>query len=102
MKPVHPKENEPRIFIGRTDAEAEGPVLWPPDAKRHLIGKDPAAGKDRRREEKGTTEGEVVGWHHQFNGHEFEQTPGDSEGQGSLACYSPSGCKESNMAVNTG
>ena len=82
------------MFIGSTDAEAETPILWPPDAKNQLIGKDPDAGKDRRWEEKGTTEDEMVGWHHGLNGHGFEQTLGDSGGQGSLACCSPWGRKE--------
>ena len=91
-QPVKPKGNQPWIFIGRTDAES--PIIWPPDAKSQLIGKDPDAGKDWRQEEKGTTEGEMAGWHHWLNGHEFEQTPGDSEGEGSLACCSPWGCKE--------
>ena len=81
IKPVHPKENQPWIFIGRTDAEA--PILWPPDAKSWLIGKDPDAGKDWRQEEKGMTEDEMVGWHHWLNGRECEQTPGNGEGQGS-------------------
>ena len=83
------------IVIGRTDAEAETPILWPPDAKTWLIGKDPEAGKDRRLEEKGMTEDEMVGWHHRLDGREFEQTPGVGDGQGSLACCSPRGCKES-------
>ena len=69
---VHPKGNQSWIFLGRTDAEAETPILWPSDAKNWLIWKDPDAGKDWRREEKGTTEDEMVGWHHQLNGHEFE------------------------------
>ena len=69
---VHPRGNQSWIFIGGTDAEAETPVLWPPDAKNWLIGKDPDAGKDWGQEEKGTTEDEIVGWHHQLNGHEFE------------------------------
>ena len=86
--PVNPKGNQPWIFIGRTDVEAKISILWPPDAKNWLIGKDPDAGKDWRQEEKGTTENEMVGWYHWLNGHEFEQTPGDSEGQGSLACFS--------------
>ena len=98
IQPVTLKENQSCIFVGRTDAEAETPVLWPPDAKSQLIGKDPDAGKNRRRVEKGATENEIVGWHHQLNGHEFEQVPGDSEGQGSLACCSPWGHKESDMA----
>ena len=82
------------IFIGRTDAEAETPILWPPDARNWLSGKDPDAGKDWRQEEKGTTEDEMVGWHHWLDGHEFEQTPGAGEGQGNLACCSPWGHKE--------
>ena len=71
IQPVHPKGNQSWIFIGRTDAEAETPILWPPDVKNGLIGKDPDAGKDWKLE-KGTTEDEMVGWHHQLNGHEFE------------------------------
>ena len=71
----------------RTDAEAEAPILWPSDAKSRLTRKDPDAGKDWRQEEKGTTEEAMVGWHHQLNGHEFEQTPGDDERQGNLACW---------------
>ena len=89
-KPVNPKGNQSRIFIGRTDAEAEAPILWLPDEKSQLIGKDPDAGKDRR-QEKGMTEDEMLGWHHQLNGHEFEQALGDSEGQTSLVCCSPWG-----------
>ena len=81
------------MFTGRTDAEA--PVLWPPDVKSRLIGKDPDAGKDWGQEEKGATEDEMVGWHHWLNGHEFEQTLGDGEGQGSLTHCSPRGHKES-------
>ena len=73
IQPVHPKENQSWIFTRRTDAEAETPILWPPDAKNWLISKDPVAGKDWRREEKGTTEDDMVGWHHRLNGHEFEQ-----------------------------
>ena len=95
-KPVNPKGNQSWIFIGRTDAEAEAeaPILWPPDANSQLIRKDPDAGKDWRYEEKGMTEEEMVGWQHQLNGHEFEQTPGVGDGQGSLVCCSPWGCKE--------
>ena len=85
------------IFIGRTDAEAETPTLWPPDAKKWFLGKDPDAGKDWRQEEKGTTEDEMVGWHHQLDGHKSEQAPGVGDGQGSLACCSPWGRKESDM-----
>ena len=87
IKPVKPKGNQPWIFIERTDAEA--PLLWPPDEKNQLIGKDPDAGKDWGQEEKRVTRGKMVGWHHWLNGHEFEQAQGDSEGQGSLACCSP-------------
>ena len=87
-------EDQLWVFIGRTDAEAETLVLWPPDVKSWLIGKDPDAGKNWRQEEKGTAENAMVGWHHWLSGHEFEQTLGDSEGQGSLACCSPWGCKE--------
>ena len=83
-KPVSPKGNQPWIFTGRTGAEAEAPVLGPPDVKSWFIGKDPDAGKDWGQEEKEATEDEIVGCHHQFNGHELEQTPGDSEGQGRL------------------
>ena len=80
-----------------TDAEGEAPILWLPDLKSQFAGKDPDAGKDRR-QEKGTTEDEMVGWHHQFNGHEIEQALGDVEGQESLACCSPWSCKESDTA----
>ena len=93
IKPVSPKGNQPWKFIGRTDAEA--PILWPPDVQSQLIAKDPDAGKDWGQKEKGVTENEMVGWHHWLNGHEFKQIPGDSEGQESLACCSPWGCKES-------
>ena len=88
IKPINPKVNQLWIFIGRTDAESEAPILWPPDAKNWLTGKDPDAGKDWRQEEKGTTEDEMVGWHHWLNGHEFEQTPEVGDGQGSLALQS--------------
>ena len=93
IKPVNPKGNQPWIFIRKTDAEAL--ILWPPDEKSWLIGKDPDAGKDWG-QETGGTEDEMVGWHHRLNGHEFVQTLGDSEGQVSLACCSPWGHKESN------
>ena len=83
------------MFTGRTDVEAETPILWPPDAKSWLIWKDPDAGKDWRQEEKGMTEDETVGWHHRLNGHESEWTPGAGDGQGGLACCSPWGHKES-------
>ena len=94
---VHPKGDLSWVFIGWTDAEAKTPILWPPDAKSWLIWKDPDAGKDWRQEDKGTTEDEMVGWHHLLNGHEFEQTPGVGDRQGSLACCSPWGHKESDM-----
>ena len=97
IKPVNPKGNQPWIFTGRTDDEAEAPILWPPDAKSQIIGKDPDAGKDWGQEEKGMTEDEMVGWHHQLNGHESEQILEDSEGPGRLACCSPWGHKESEM-----
>ena len=80
IQPVNPKGNQSWIFFGRTDAEAETPILWPPDAKRWLIWKDPDAGKDQRQEEKGTTEDEMVGCHHRRDGHEFEQAPGVGDG----------------------
>ena len=89
-----PKGNQSWLFIGRTDAEAESQILWPPDVKNWFTGKDPDAGKDWRQEEKGTTEDEMVGWHHQLNGYEFEQAPGVGDGQGSLACCSPWGRKQ--------
>ena len=85
------------MLIGRTDAEAEVPTLWPPDAKSRLIGKDSDAGKDWRQEKKGMTEDKMVGWHPWLKGHEFEQSSGDDEGQGSLVCCSPGGHKESDM-----
>ena len=94
-QPVHPKGNQSWIFIEWIDAEAEAPIFWPPDVKSWLIGKDHDAGKDWRQEEKGATEDEIVGWHHQLNGFEFEQAPGIGEGQGSLACCSPWGHKMS-------
>ena len=97
IKPVNPKGNQSWIFIGRTDAKAETPVLWPPHAKSWLIGKDSGAGKDWRQEEKGTTGDEMVGWHRRLDGHEFEQAPGVGDGQGSLACCSPWGRKEPHM-----
>ena len=95
IKTVNPKGNQPWIFTGRTDAEAEASIFRPPDVKSWLTGKDPDPGKDWRQEEKGTTEDETVGWHHRLNGHEFERTPGDGEGRQSLVCCSPWGRKES-------
>ena len=100
IQPVHPKGNQSWIFIGRTDAEGETPILWPPDAKNWLIGKDRDAWKDWR-QEKGRTEDEIVGWCHQLDGHEFEQAPGVGGGQGSLVCCSPWGGKESFMTWAT-
>ena len=96
-QPVHPKGDQSWIFIERNDAEAETPRLWPPDAKSWLIWKDPDAGKDWRREEKGTTEDEMVGWRHRLNGLGFEKILGVGDGQGGLACWSPWGCKELDM-----
>ena len=97
IKPVNPNGNQPWIFIDRTDAEAEAPIVWPCDAKSWPTGKDPDAGKDWGQGEKGLTEDKMVGWHHRLNQHESEQTLGESEGQGSLACCSPWGHIESNM-----
>ena len=94
IKPVNPKGNQSWIFIGRTDTEAETPILWLPDVKNWLVGKDPDSGKDWRQEDKGITD-EMVGWHHRLDGHEFEQALGVGDGQGSLACCSPWGHKES-------
>ena len=91
IKPVIPKGNQSWIFIGRTDTKAETPIFWPPDVKNWLTGKDPDAGKDWRREEKGMTEDEMVGWHHRLNGYEFEQVSGLGDGQGGLVCCSPRG-----------
>ena len=97
IQPVHPKVDQSWVFIGKIDAEAETPIIWPPDLKSWLIGKDPDAGKAWGQEEKGVTEDEMFGWHYQLNGPELEQTPGDSEGQRSLACCSPWDCKELDM-----
>ena len=97
IQPVHPKGDQSWVFIGRTDAEAETPILWPPDVKNWLIWKDPDAGKDWRQEEKGTTEDEVVGWYHRLDGHGFGQTPGVGDGQGGLVCFSSWGHNESDM-----
>ena len=97
IKPENPKGNQPWIVIGRTDAEAEAPILRPPDVKSQFTGKDPDAGEDWGQEGKGMTEDEMDGWHHWLNVHESEQTLGDSEGQGSLVCCSPWGCKELDM-----
>ena len=97
IQPVHPKGDQSWVFIGRNDAEAETPILGPPHAKSWLIGKDPDAGRDWGQEEKGTTEDEMAGWHHQLEGHEFEWTPGVGDGQGGLACCNSWGREESDM-----
>ena len=97
IKSVNPKGNYPWIFIGRTDAEAEALILWPPGVKNWLIGKDPDAGKDWGQEKMGAAEDEMVGWHYPLSGREFEQTPGDSEGQGGLVCCNTQGNKEWDM-----
>ena len=94
IKPVNPKGNQPWLFIGRINAEAEPPILWPPNVKSWIIGKDPDAGKDWDQEAKWMTEDEMVGWHHWLNGHEFEQALGDGDGQGGLMCCSPWDQKE--------
>ena len=95
IQPVHPKGDQSWVFIGRTDVEAETPMLWPPHAKSWLIGKDPDAGRDWGQEEKGMTEDEIVGWHHRHSGHGFVWTPGVGDGQRGLACCDSWGCKES-------
>ena len=97
IQPVHPNGYQSWVFFGRTDAEAETPILWPPHVKRWLIGKDPDAGRDRGQEEKGTTEDEMAGWHHRLKGHESGWTPGVGDGQGGLACRDSWSHKESDM-----
>ena len=97
IQPVHLKGDQSWVFIGRTDVEAEAPVLWPPHAKSWLIGKDSDAGRDWGQEEKGMTEDEMAGWHHWFDGRESEWTPGVGDGQGGLACCDSWGRKESDM-----
>ena len=99
IQPVHPKGNQSWISTGSTDVEADTSILWLPDVKNWLIGKDRDAGKDWGQEEKGMTEDKMVGWYHWLNGHEFEQAPGDSEGQRRLACCSPWGHKESDTTL---
>ena len=91
IQSVHPKGDQSWTFIGRIDAET--PILWPPDAKNWLTGKDPDAGKDWRQEEKGMTEDEMVGWHHWLDGYEFEQVLGVGDRQGDLVCFSPWDCR---------
>ena len=97
IKPVNPTGHQPWTFIGRTDAKTVASILQPPNTKNCLIRKDPDAGKDWRLEKKGTTEDEMVGWHHRLNEHEFEQVLGVGDGQGRLACCSSRGCKELDM-----
>ena len=99
IKPVHHKGNQSWIFIGRTDAKNETPILWPPNVKSWLIWKDPDAGKDWRQEQKGMTEDEMVGWHLWLNAHVLEQALGVGDGQGRLVCCSPWGHKESDRAT---
>ena len=94
IQPVHHKGDQSWVFIGRTDAEAETPILWSPDVKSWLTGKDPDAGRDWGQEEKGMAEGEMIGWHHRLNGHEFGWTPGVGDGQGGLECCSSRSRKE--------
>ena len=96
-QPVHPKGDQSWLFIGRTGAEAETPILWPPHVKNWLIGKAPDVGRDWGQEEKGMTEDEMAGWHHQLDGHEFEWTPGVGDGQGGLACCNSWGRKQLDM-----
>ena len=99
IQPVHLKGDQSWVFVGRTDTEAETPILWLPHAKSWLIGKDPDAGRDWGQEEKGITEDEMAGWHHWLDGHEFEWTLGVGDGQGGLACCDSWGCKESYMKI---
>ena len=94
IQPVHPEGNQSWVFFGRTDAEAEAPILWPPHVKNWVTVKDPDAGKDWGQEEKGMTEDEMVGWLHRLDRHEFEQAMGVGDVQGGLACCSAWGCKE--------
>ena len=94
IQPVNPKGNQSWIFIERTDAEAEAPILWPPDAKNWFSEKDPDTAEDWRQKEKGPTEDEMIGWHYWLDGHEFDQAPEVGDGQGSLTCCSPWGWKE--------
>ena len=99
IQPVHLKGNQSWIFIGRTNVEAETPVLWSPDMKSWLIIKDPDAGEDWGQQDKGTTEDEMLGWHHRFSGHELEQTQGDNEGLWSPVCCSPWGSQSQHHRV---
>ena len=95
IQPVHSKRDQSWVFFGRNDAKVEMPVLWPPHAKSWLIRKHSDAGRDWGQEEKGTTEDEMAGWHHQLDGHEFGWTPGVGDGQGALACFDSWGHKDS-------
>ena len=95
IQPVHPKGDKSWVFIGRTDAKAETPILWRPHAKSWLVWVDPDAGRDWGQEEKGATEDEMAGWHHRLDGHGFGWTQGAGDGKGGLACYNSWGCKES-------
>ena len=97
IQPVHSKGDQPWVFFGRNHDKAETPIFWSPHAKSWLIGKDSDAGRDWGQEEKGMTEDEMAGWHHQLGGHEFGWTPGVGDGQGGLACFDSWGCKESDM-----
>ena len=97
IKPVNPNGNQTWILIGRTDAETEAPILWPPDANSQFTLKDPDSGKDWRQKEKREAEDEMVGWHHWLNAHESEQIPGDTEGQWRLVCCSQWGCEKLDM-----
>ena len=99
IQPVHPKGDQSWVFIGRTVVDAETLIIWPPDAKSWLIGKDPDAGKDWGQEETGTTEDEMTGWHHRLDGHGFGWTPGVGDGQGGLVCCDSWGCKESDTEL---
>ena len=99
LQPVHPKGDQSWVFTGRTDAEAEAPMLWPSDARNWLLRKDPGSGKDWRQQKMGMTEKEMFGWLHRLYGHEFEQAPGFGDGQGSLVCCSPWGYKELDMTA---
>ena len=99
IQPVHPKGDQSWVFIGRTDVEAETPILWPPHAKSWLIEKDPDAGMDWGQEEKGKTEDEMAGWHHRLDAHEYEWSPGVGDGQGGLACCNSWGRKELDTTV---
>ena len=99
IQPVHPKGDQSWVFIGRTDAEAETPILWQPHVKIWLTGKDPDAGRDWGQEEKGMTEDEMAGWHHGLNAHDFGWTLGVGDGQGGLECFDSWGCKESDTTV---